>query len=61
MRSIMLRIGLVVSLFVLFGQSRTSIILKSEGINAVVKRQDSNCAGIISDQGKPLVLQTSMN
>ena len=45
-------IGLIASLFVLFGQSRASIILKKWEVNAVTKRKDSNCVGIISDQGE---------
>ena len=46
----MLRIGLIASLFVIFGQSQASIILKAWEINAVMKRTDSNCVGILSDQ-----------
>ena len=49
-RSIMLRIGLIASLFVLFGQSQTRIILKMWEINAVMKTKDSICVGILSDQ-----------
>ena len=48
----MLRIGLIASLFVLFEQSQTSIIPKAWEINAVMKRKDSNCVGILSDQGE---------
>ena len=36
----------------LFEQSQASIILKSMGTNAVVKRKDSNCVGIVSYQGE---------
>ena len=47
----MLRIGLIASLFVLFGQGQASI-LKAWEINAVMKRKDSNCVSILSDQGE---------
>ena len=33
---------LIASLFVLFGQSQASIVLKSVGNNTVVKKKDSN-------------------
>ena len=42
----MLRISLIASLFVLFGQSQA----KAWEINAVMKRKNSNCFGILSDQ-----------
>ena len=48
----MLQIGLIVSLFAFFGQSHAGINLKACEINAVMKRKDSNCVGILSDQGK---------
>ena len=48
----MLRIGLIASLFALFGQGQVSIILKAWEINAVLKRKDSNCIGILFDQGE---------
>ena len=48
----MLQIDLIASLFVLFGQSHAGINLKACEINAVMKRKDSNCVGILSDQGK---------
>ena len=44
----MLRIAIIASLFVLLGQSQASIILME--INAVTKRNDSNCTGILSVQ-----------
>ena len=47
----MLRTGLIALLFALFGQSHASIILKSEGNYAVMKRKGSNRFGILSDQG----------
>ena len=36
----------------LFGQSRASIIFKMWEIDAVMKRKDGNCVGILSDQGE---------
>ena len=59
--SIILRIGLIASLFVFFGQRQASIILKAWEVNAAIKRKDSNCVGILSDEGKLQLLQTSMN
>ena len=48
----MLRISLIASLFVFFGESQASIIIKAWEINAVMKRKDNNCVGILSDQEK---------
>ena len=49
----MLGINLIASLFVLFGQSQGSFLLKGEReINAVMKKKDSNCVGILSDHGE---------
>ena len=57
----MLRIGLIASLFALFGQNQASIILKAWEIHVTMKRTDSNCFGILSDQGMLQQLQTSVN
>ena len=43
------RIGLIATLFILLGQSQASISLKTWEINALT---DSNCVGILSDQGE---------
>ena len=51
----MLHIGLIASLFVISGQSQASIILKAWEINAVMKRKDTNCVGILSDQGEAAI------
>ena len=48
----MFQIRLIASLFVLSGQSEASIILKRWEIHSVTKTNDSNCAVILSDQGK---------
>ena len=48
----MLRIGFIVLLFALFGQSQANIILKTFEISAVMKRKNSNCVGILSNQGE---------
>ena len=49
-QSILLQTGLIASLFVLFGQSRASIILNSVKINAIMTRKNSNCVGILYKQ-----------
>ena len=61
MRSIILRIGLIFSLFTHYGKNQASIILKKCKINAVMERKDSNCVGILSDQGKLKLFQNSLN
>ena len=60
-RSIILRIDLAASLSVLFGQSQASSIPTNVGINAVMKRKDSNYVGILSYQGEAATAQTSVN
>ena len=46
----MLRIGFIALLFALFGQSQANIIRKTFEISAVLKRKDSDCVGILSNQ-----------
>ena len=61
-RSIIFRTGLIASLFAFFSQIQASIILKKASkINAVMKRKNSNCVVILTDQGKLKLLQTLVN
>ena len=48
----MLRMGLIASLFALFGKVRQVSSKKACEINAIMKRKDSNCVGILFDHGE---------
>ena len=51
-RSIILRIGLIVLLFVLLSKVRQVAFQKTWENNAVMNTKDSNCVGILSDKGE---------
>ena len=51
-RNIMLRTGLIASLFVFLGKFRQVLFWNVWKINAVIKRKANNCVGILSYRGE---------
>ena len=48
----MAKIGIIAPLSAVLGQSQAGVNLKACKIKAIMKRKVSNCAGVLSDQGK---------